>query len=145
MDPYEFARQQGQTIGSRANEVDEPTEVDNIMDLLIQAYTRAGHMTADVPEASYEAVCDFAAFANQYLAERRVVSTGIVDGAFSLVFDNGQAVPLATEAAQAPKRPDSTVPITTPREHKMKSMQVIDNSVPVTTGTVGSPTRRPKG
>ena len=144
MDPYEFAQKQGQVIGSTDSADDEPTEVDDIMDLLIQAYTRAGHMTADVPEASYEAVCSFADFANQYLAERRVVSTGLVDGAFSLVFDNGQAVPLASVEETKPKRPDSTIPITRPRDHKMKGMPVVDNSVPVTTGTVGSPTRRPK-
>lgn len=146
MDPHEFARQQGQVAGQQAAGADaEPTDVLDLMDLLLCAYAKAGHLT-EVTDAQHEAVGRFAAFGNEYLARRRVVSTGVVDGEFSLVFDDGQAVPLAS-TEPVPPRPDSTIPITIPREHKMKGMNVVDSSVPMTTGNVGSPVRgsRPRG
>jgi hypothetical protein len=141
MDPYTFAQQQGQVIGSKADLDDDPADAEDLMDLLLRACARDGYM-ADMTEAERTAIAVFADFSNKYLTEHRVVSTGIVDGAFSLCFEGGQTVPLATEATQAPQRPDGTVPITMPKEHKMKGMNVVDNSVPVTTGSVGSPTRR---
>lgn len=142
MDPYEFARQQGQTIGAKTDEsADQPADANDLMDLLLAAYIAAGHLT-NVDE--HNVVVGFAQFSNDYLDQHRVVSTGVVDGVFSLVFQNGQAVPLASAPPAAACRVDLTVPITRPQDSKMKGMSIVDNSVPMTTGTVGSPVRRPK-
>jgi hypothetical protein len=141
MDPYEYARQQGQTIGSSPGQSGEPEDVEDLMDLLIQAFAStmpAQGMTAEQKQM----LVQFAGFSNHYLATRRVVSTGVVNGDFSLVFEDGQAVPLATSEPKV-QRPDPTIPITSPRDSKMKGMPMVDNSVPVTTGQVGSPVRKP--
>lgn len=142
MDPYEFARQQGQVAGKPASEVEEPGDAEDLMDLLVQAYVIAGHLN-DASDAEQVLVTHFAEFSNNYLASHRVVSTGIIDGEFSLVFESGRAVPLS-RPEQIPARPDPVVPITTPRDSKMKGMNVIDTSVPITTGSTGSPIKRPR-
>ncbi len=141
MDPYEFARQHGQVIGANRDLPEEPVDAEHLMDLLLQAFAIAGHLETTT-ENGQATVARFVTFGNQYLATHRVVSTGMVNGEFSLVFDNGRAVPLATSEPRA-TRPDATIPITSPRDSKMKGMPVVDNSVPVTTGQVGSPVRKP--
>ena len=139
MDPYQLAQRQGQVMGAKAP-ADDADAAEDLMDLLVRAYAAAGHLGQLTSPGERDAVARFAAFGNEYLAGRRVVSTGVVDGNFSLVFDDGQAVPLASAEEKA-ERPDSTVPITRPRDSKMKGMPVVDGSVAITTGTVGSPTR----
>jgi hypothetical protein len=144
MDPYEFARQQGQTIGSKPGQPgEEPLDDEDLMYLLFSAYVAAGHLP-EQDNDKFHAVSHFCEFSNNYLARRRVVSTGVVNGEFSLVFEDGVAVPLATTEPATAARPDPTIPITRPQDSKMKGMPVVDSSVPVTTGTVGSPVRRPK-
>lgn len=135
MDPYELARQQGQILGQAQAGQHDLIDAEDLMDLLLQEYTRAGHLET-ATEADREAIGRFAQFSNDYLAENRVASTGVVDGGFALVFDTGQAVQLASSAPETPGRPEpTTVPITTPKNFKMKSMMpVVDNSVPMTTG-----------
>lgn len=140
MDPHEFSRQQGQVAGTGSTPEEAPDAGNDLMDLLIGAFGAAGHLNS-MSQDGQEAVASFAEFSNKYLAGRRVVSTGVVDGEFSLVFEDGQAIPLASEE-QEPARPDSTVPITYSRETKMKGMVVVDTSVPMTTGNAGSPVRR---
>jgi len=136
MNPYELAQQQGQVLGGPAPD-DEAAGTD-LLDLLTNAFAAAGHAD-DLTHEQSEAVGRFAGFANDYLSRHRVISTGVVDGEFSLVFEGGRTVPLATAAQVAPPRPESTVAITTPRDAKMKGMAVVDTSVPITTGRVGTP------
>ena len=131
MDPHEYAQQPGQVIGAPARDPDVYAATD-LMDLLVNAYFVAGNLD-NLESAEQESVERFCVFANKYLAEHRVVSTGVVDGAFSLVFQGGQTVPLASEPDAPPERPESTIPLTTPKESKgMKGMPVVDNSVPIT-------------
>ena len=133
MDPFEFARQHGQVIGLNPD-IEEPEDGENLMELLLRAFVAAGHLATSTEDG--QAVAGrFVTFGNKYLATHRVVSTGMVNGEFSLVFESGQVVPLAT-SPPVPGRPDSTIPITSPRDSKMKGMPVMDNSVPVTTGQV---------
>jgi hypothetical protein len=133
MDPYELARQQGQVMGQAGAGPDDFIDAEDLMDLLLQAYSRAGH-TQDMDEHGHKILGDFAEFCNGYLYENRVASTGVVDGGFALVFDTGQSVQLASGEPEKPARPDSTVPITMPKSSKMRGMAVYDGSVPMTTG-----------
>jgi hypothetical protein len=116
-------------------------DAEDLMDLLLQAYGRAGHMEG-LTEEQRDLLGDFAEFGNSFLYEHRVASTGVVDGGFALVFDDGQSVQLASGLPDVPERPDSTVPITRPKEHKMKGMAVYDGSVPMTTGNPDKAKRR---
>jgi hypothetical protein len=134
MRPYEFAQQQGQVIGKSANDpADAVSDPADLMDLLFQAF--CGSKDADSLSTDHlDAVALFAQFSNDYLAQRRVASTGVVDGGFALVFEDGQSVQLASTEPAEPVRPDSTFAITKPKESKMKGMTVVDTSVPITTG-----------
>jgi hypothetical protein len=131
MDPYTYAQQQGQVAGQRPREQHDDEAADDLMDLLLHAYDTSGHMGPLPPECQ-DAVAAFASFANGYLAARRVASTGVVDGGFALVFEDGRAVQLASVESAGPARPDPTIPITRPRDQKMKGMTVVDTSVPMT-------------
>lgn len=143
MDPYSYARQQGQVIGAESGEDEADTyRPEDLLDLLLYRYARAGRL-GSLDRPARQAVGDFAAFANDFLAENRVASTGMVDGEFSLVFEDGTPVPLASRPeARGPARPETAVPITTPRSGKMRGMPVRDDSVPIT-GRACPARRRP--
>jgi hypothetical protein len=131
MDPYNFAQRQGQVI-KQPGVIDRPEDeagAENILELVLHAFS--DKMTLMTTEAR-EAVTDYVKFANAYLAERRVVATGNVDGSFALVFEDGHAIPLATTEPAKPPRAENTIAITMPKEQKMKGMSVVDTSVPMT-------------
>jgi hypothetical protein len=132
MDPYDYARQQGQVMGQPDPGPDDDYEPEDLMDLLLHAFATAGHMD-DMPAESRQAIAVFAQFANDHLGTHRVASTGVVDGGFALVFEDGRAVPMASVEA-APERPDPTIPITTPKDSRMRGMKVDTTAVQITTG-----------
>jgi hypothetical protein len=135
MDPYQFSVQQGQVIGDEpVTVVDDGYEPEDLMDLILYRYARDGHLNRPAG-SEQEAVAQFAAYANRFLERNRVASTGLVDGAFALVFEDGSSVPLSSSPEPArPARPEVVVPITTPRTGKMKGMPMRDDSVPITQG-----------
>jgi hypothetical protein len=133
MDPYEYARQQGQVMGQPDVGPGDDYDAEDLMDLMLHAFAAGGHMK-DMEPPACEAIGFFAGFCNAYLAEHRVASTGVVDGGFALVFDDGRAVTLASAEEAAPARPDATVPITTPKSSKMRGLPVDDTAIQITTG-----------
>jgi hypothetical protein len=133
MDPYEYARQQGQVMGQPDVPADD-YDAEDLMDLLLHAYHAAGHVTGVEEGGTREELARFAGFCNDYLADHRVASTGVVDGGFALVFEDGRAVSLATVAEAAPARPDPVIPITTPKSSKMRGLPVDDTAIQITTG-----------
>jgi hypothetical protein len=142
MDPYTYAQQQGQVIASQPGDADPLNgyEPEDLLDLLLYAFAQAGRLAA-LDRPGKQAVGDFAAFANDWLTRNRVVSTGIVDGEFALVFEDGTTVPLASQPEGKPQaRPDPAIPLTLPRESKMRGMPVVDTSTPIT-GTRSGPGR----
>jgi hypothetical protein len=143
MDPYELAQRQGQVIGGTADADQEPVTGTDLMDLLRNAFLATGRWEGMCQE-DQDAIDRFTKFAGEYLAATPVISTGVVDGAFSLVFEGAVAVPLSPAGPAPPQRPDSTVPITIPRELKMRGLPVRDNSVPMTTGNIGVSPRKPR-
>ena len=94
---------------------DDLYDADDLMDLLLQAYARAGH-TEDLSDRDREVLGHFAEFCNSFLYEYRVASTGVVDGGFALVFEDGQSVQPASGAEQVPERPEVTIAITRPKD-----------------------------
>jgi hypothetical protein len=131
MDPYDYALRQGQVAGQSPAVDPDDYAADDLMDLLFHAYGAGGRLDG-LPEAERGAVAAFARFANDYLAGRRVASTGVLDGGFALVFEDGRSVQLASSEPATPPKPDPTIPITRPKEQKMKGMTVVDTSVPMT-------------
>jgi hypothetical protein len=131
MDPYDYALKQGQVAGQKPSGNPDDGDFTDLMDLLAAAFLASGQMD-HVQGEGHQVLTAFAKFANNYLAERRVVSTGIVEGAFSLVFEDGVAIPLASSEPATPQKPVPVIPITIPKESKMKGMTVVDTSVPMT-------------
>jgi hypothetical protein len=143
MDPHEFAQKQGQVAGTSGGD-DEPYIGIDLLDLLHNVYL-GSFLPGSPPQESWEHIERFIKIGCAYLKEHPVISTGVVDGQFSLVFQGGMAVPVVdTEPGKLPRpRPDSTIPITMPRETKgMRNMDVRDSSMPITTGNVGAQPRK---